>query len=119
MLNINNVAMAAAFSLVINCYFCLYKKWNISILLALPSILVVFASGTRKAVFMIIAGLFYFSNSETDIEKQECLGLMLRVVMAIFAMILFFCSYLSFGSSSRYYGTYGGIDCLIYRRGCD
>ena len=56
--NINNVAMAAAFSLVINCYFCLYKKWNISILLALPSILVVFASGTRKAVFMIIAGLF-------------------------------------------------------------
>ena len=34
----------------------------------------VFASGTRKAVFMIIAGLFTFSNSETDIEKQECLG---------------------------------------------
>lgn len=88
--NINNVAMAAAFSLVINCYFCLYKKWNISILLALPSILVVFASGTRKAVFMIIAGLFILVIVKQILRSKNAWGLMLRVVMAIFAMILFF-----------------------------
>ena len=88
--NINNVAMAAAFSLVINCYFYLYKKWNISILLALPSILVVFASGTRKAVFMIIAGLFILVIVKQILRSKNAWGLMLRVVMAIFAMILFF-----------------------------
>lgn len=88
--NINSVAISATFSLIINCYFSLYKKWDISIVFGLPSMLIVFASGTRKAVVMIIAGLFILVIMKQILKSKNTLGLMLRVVMAIFVMMLFF-----------------------------
>ena len=86
--NINNVAMAATFSLIINCYFGLYKKWDISILFSIPSMLIVFGSGTRKAIIMIVAGLFILVMMKQFLKGKNFFSLAFRFVMAIFIMVL-------------------------------
>lgn len=86
--NINNVAMAATFSIIINCYFVFYNKWDFSILFSLPALLVLFGSGTRKAVVMIIAGIFILVIMKQVLKGKNIFSLFFRVFIIIFVMIL-------------------------------
>ena len=54
--NINSVAMAAAMAVVINVHFWRKKVQRFSILFALPALLLVGASGTRKALVILLLG---------------------------------------------------------------
>lgn len=86
--NINNVAMAATFSIIINCYFIFYNKWDFSILFSLPALLILFGSGTRKAVVMIIAGIFILVIMKQILKGKNLFSLTFRVIRVIFIMIL-------------------------------
>ena len=86
--NINSVAMAATISLIINCYFGLYKKWDISIIFSLPSLLIVFGSGTRKALVTIIVGLFILLIMKQFLMGKNIFRLVSRIIMTLLAMTL-------------------------------
>lgn len=56
--NINSIAMLSAIGLVIVCYQWLYEGFLLSFLLGLPSIIIVAASGSRKALILALVGIF-------------------------------------------------------------
>ena len=57
LMNSNKLGMCAAYAIVINIYYILYRKIKITDILMIPSLVIIAASGSRKSILIIIAGL--------------------------------------------------------------
>ena len=56
LMNSNTLGMCAAYAVVVNIYYILYRKIKISDLLMIPSLVIIAASGSRKSIIIIVAG---------------------------------------------------------------
>ena len=56
--NVNTIAMLAATAIIINVYFYLFEKRSASLLLAIPGIMVIASTQSRKAYVMLVLGVF-------------------------------------------------------------
>lgn len=88
LMNGNSLGMCAAYSIVINIYYMLYKRLQISDLLIVPSIIIIAASGSRKSIIIVIMGtilllLIRSYNKERLIKNlfKGFLGIVAAVVL--------------------------------------
>ena len=82
-LNSNTLGMCASFAIIINLYLLLSKKiplWTMS--LAILGVVVVFASGSRKALLSLILGIFLYLMVRSFRKNQRTLPL-LRFLIAL------------------------------------
>ncbi len=86
----NAIGMTAAYAIVINLYFILYqKRFDLSSLCSLPSIFLILATGTRKAIIIIalgVVGLFVLKNWSRYAKHLS----VLRIIALIAVLVLLF-----------------------------
>lgn len=93
-LNSNTLGMCASFAIVINIYLVLSKKISLwSLALAVISIVVIAASGSRKALLALIAGvflLFLFRGLRKNQRNLPFLKFLIGLPIVIFIAYLIF-----------------------------
>ncbi len=57
--NVNNIGMLAATSIIIHVYFCIFEKFTKTIFLSIPSIFVIAATQSRKAIIELVLGVIF------------------------------------------------------------
>jgi O-antigen ligase len=67
--NINSIAMGAATSMIICIYYIIYKKQFPLILFLIPLLVLIFASGSRKALLMIFLGAIFLGMKRLSGRK--------------------------------------------------
>lgn len=88
--NINSVALVASTAIVINIYFFKKKIKRLSIVFALPAVLLVGASGSRKAMVLLLLGflLIFMLDTHSRSALIKILKIMLVVAVAWIAVRL-------------------------------
>ncbi len=90
--NINTIGIVAAFALVISLYEMLFRKWRlVTTLFCVPTLLVVAASGTRKALLMLMIGavlLLYYRFKDRNILKTVVRFALAGVVVLAFVSLV-------------------------------
>lgn len=84
--NINAVAMKCSLSIVIALYFFLYKKKLYPLAISSVSIIIIAASGSRKAFVMLVIGvvmLFLLKSSSKSLMKTMIKGVVLCLILFI------------------------------------
>lgn len=84
--NINAVAMKCALAIVVALYFLLYKKKLYPLAISTVSILIIAASGSRKAFVMLVIGvvmLFILKSSSKSMMKTMIKGAVLCLIIFI------------------------------------
>lgn len=85
-INANSLGMCTAYSLVINLYFIIYDRLKIRDLFMIPAFVVLAASGSRKAILIVIAGTFgVFVLKNTDYKRT--LRNIARVILISFVLV--------------------------------
>lgn len=85
-INANSLGMCTAYSLVINLYFIIYDQLKIRDLFMIPAFVVLAASGSRKAILIVIAGTFgVFVLKNTDYKRT--LRNIARVILISFVVV--------------------------------
>lgn len=85
-INANSLGMCTAYSLVINLYFIIYDRLKIRDLFMIPAFVVLAASGSRKAILIVIAGTFgVFVLKNTDYKRT--LRNIARVILISFVVV--------------------------------
>ena len=85
-INANSLGMCTAYSLVINLYFIIYDQLKIRDLFMIPAFVVLAASGSRKAILIVIAGIFgVFVLKNTDYKRT--LRNIARVILISFVVV--------------------------------
>ena len=87
--NINTIGMMSAISVLIVFFRLLNKKFSLTMLLAAPCVLMVIASGSRKAFSLILAGIMMLVILQAVKKSRSPGTALLKVVIAIvlFAII--------------------------------
>lgn len=88
-INANTVGMGAAFAILISVYLLLYEGFNIGLFFSIPAIIVLAASGSRKALLILVLGvigLFILKN----IDKKNVLLSFFRVLITLIVLIFLF-----------------------------
>lgn len=90
-LNANTIGMCAAYAITINVYFILYEKIRLTDILIIPAIIVLAASGSRKALLIALMGIFMlFILKNFDMKKFiKSLLKVFFVVLVLLILILF------------------------------
>ena len=73
LLNANTLGMCVSYSIVINIHYIIKENIKIRDLLIIPAILILIASGSRKAILIVVIGcfmLYYFNNYSKNIVKK-------------------------------------------------
>ncbi len=94
-LNANTMGMCAAYSIVLNVYFLIYKKMKFSVrgLLLLPALVILIASESRKAFVGVILGVFalvILKNLNNRNVLKSIGKTVLLVAVLILALVLLF-----------------------------
>lgn len=84
LLNVNTIGMTAAFACIIQAYYILDKKKSISILFAIPAIIIILATQSRKAFLLLIIGIF----SMFIVKNMNNRGLIKRVIRIVVVVIV-------------------------------
>lgn len=94
LININELGMCAAYSLLINLYYIVdTKKIGLSSILAIPAICILLASESRKAILIVGIGFFLFcvlrSQGRGNVVKKfiKGLGTFFGFSLLVFALI--------------------------------
>ena len=91
-LNANTLGMCVAYSLLINFYYLLYgKRFAISDLLIIPTLVILVATGSRKSIVILIGGvflLFIIKNYNNKRAIQSLANIVLIIVLL--SIITFF-----------------------------
>ncbi len=82
--NVNTIGMTAAFACIIQAYYILDKKKSISILFAIPAIIIILATQSRKAFLLLIIGIF----SMFIVKNMNNRGLIKRVIRIVVVVIV-------------------------------
>ena len=99
-INSNTLGMCAAYTLVINSYFILYGKRRLSDVLIVPAMIMIAASGSRKAFLIMIIGvsaLFLLKNFDNKNIRKILFRVFLFFVSLL--IILFFITRLNIFSN--------------------
>ena len=109
--NINLIGISAASSMLIACYY-LFKRNNVlDILFCIPSLLVVAASGSRKALVFLVIGIIVIS---TNMSKTKRGGIKSnKLLSAIFYCIFIIAIVYLFSKLSIFKGTMARMDGMI------
>lgn len=105
--NANSIGMVSAISCIIQFYYILKKKANISIVFVLPALLMVAASQSRKAVVMMLIGIMFLTMSGTD--KGDIFKKIARIIagMIVLVMMIYLLSYFDiFSGVVKRFATY-------------
>ena len=112
-LNANEIGICAGYSILICLYIVLYRGLNVvnvlAIVLAAISLLMLAASGSRKALIMVVGGvllLFIFRN----IDNKRILNSLAKIVMTFVALIIIG---LIISKTSLFEATFGRIETMI------
>ena len=84
MLNANIMGMCAAYSVVINIYYIIYESFKTRDLLMIPAMLLLIASGSRKAIVVVIAGLlglYALKNSSSRNKLSNILKVIIGIIV--------------------------------------
>jgi O-antigen ligase len=86
--NINAIAMLAAISLVITVFQCLYYKVSFSIIFSVPEIILIAASGSRKALLSVGIGIILIAMFRYKSENiiKTIFRYIVLVIIAIFVV---------------------------------
>ena len=88
LLNSNAIGMCAAYSIVINLYYIVYKKMTLRDVLMIPALIITIVSRSRKAIILIALGaigVYILKN----LKKKGFGVFLLKVLGGIVASILF------------------------------
>jgi len=86
--NINGLALVAAFSIVIDFYYGIYKKFTYRNLLMIPSIIFILASVSRKALVFVVLGIAFIVFAKIA-KKSIVKALVLLLVFAVIVVIAY------------------------------
>lgn len=89
LINANSLGICSAYSLLISLYYIIYDKTHLWNIVMIPSIIMLAASGSRKAILMVIGGtliLFTLKN----IDRRNVVRGMLRIVLAVLLILIVF-----------------------------
>lgn len=90
-INSNTLGMCTAYALVINVYYMLYGKKRISDVLIVPAVILIAASGSRKAFLIMLGGIFavfLVKNFDNKNLRKLLLGVFLFGVSCILILVL-------------------------------
>lgn len=91
LLNANTLGMCAAYAIVINFYFIIYDRIRIRDILMAPSLLIILASGSRKAFVIVAAGVFALLILRNMNRKDFAFSaLKIAVGVVVFIVLLYF-----------------------------
>lgn len=111
--NVNSIGIAVALSVVFAFYniFFVNKKFVISDILLIPSMMVIAATGSRKAIIVVILGVFLLVRKRFSGKNIIRNAISVMVVVFIFIIMLYYLSKLSIfsGISERLIGLLGLI----------
>ena len=98
--NVNSLAILGAQVIIINAYFFLFVKKDFSILMALPTLGIIGATQTRKALVMLIAGiaLLYLFKELKNTKGSIIPFIKLFIFFAVGIMVIYFLSQTPFFS---------------------
>ena len=80
-LNANTLGMCASYSVVINVHYFINRKFKLQDLAVLPAILLLLASGSRKAIIIVILGVFGLLLLK-NMNNRDILRTVLRIILA-------------------------------------
>ncbi|MDD6518595.1 MAG: O-antigen ligase family protein [Oribacterium sp.] len=86
-LNANTLGLCGAYSIVITAYFILYNGFKIWNLIAIPTMAVIAASGSRKALVVMVVGvvmIFILKNY----EDKNVINAFLKSIVTLIALVL-------------------------------
>lgn len=90
LININNIGMSASYSILICVYYIMNDRvrlWNI---LILPCLVMLAASGSRKAILIVVLGVLMIYVMK-NIDNKNALLSLLKIVIIIFVLgVVFF-----------------------------
>lgn len=86
--NINSIAMLSAIGLVVVCYQWLYEGFSLTFLLAVPSIVIVAASGSRKALVLAFIGILLIILLR--FSTKNILSNALKIIAVVIGALLVF-----------------------------
>lgn len=89
LINANSLGICSAYSLLISLYYIIYDKTHLWNIVMIPSIIMLAASGSRKAILMVIGGTFILFTLK-NIDKRNVVRGMLRIVLAVFLILIVF-----------------------------
>lgn len=79
-INSNTLGMCTAYTLVINFYFILYGKRRLIDFLVIPAIVIVAITGSRKALMIMVGGVFALLLLK-NLDKKNTLKVLVRVLI--------------------------------------
>ena len=89
--NINSIAMLASISLVLTVFRLFFYKFSLSIVFAIPEIILVASSGSRKALTIVAVGVvlvLLFRFSSKNILKTILRYIVIALICAVCALIV-------------------------------
>lgn len=90
-LNANTVGLCAAYSILINLYFMLYKRKSIFDIAIIPALIILASSGSRKALIaLVLGGLFLYCIKNIDNRKIINTIFRISIILVVVSIIGFF-----------------------------
>lgn len=86
-INSNTLGMMSAFAILINIYYILDRKIKWWTFFSVPSLIVLLASESRKAIFIIVAGVFVLFVLK-NIDEMDPINSILRVVGVVILLLV-------------------------------
>lgn len=112
-LNANILGMAAAFSMVIHFYFFIYNKSKMWwMLFIIPGIMVLLVTSSRKAIVVLIFGIFMILVLKNMDNKDKLKGLFKIIIVTILSVIFLFALAKRFSDTNVYIRMMGLISGL-------
>ena len=87
LLNANTLGMCAAYSIIINFHYAVYEEFRPKDVLMLPAIMIIAASGSRKAILIFVAGIFGVMALKSIKDKRSLMNIV-RVLFVIAFLLL-------------------------------
>lgn len=93
LINSNTLGMAAAMAIVINLYYILYDRVRIYSFFAIPSIIIIATSGSRKSLVLLVLGCFLILILK-NCDNKNFIKKLLKLIFAIIliGVVVFFAS---------------------------
>ena len=111
--NVNSICMFAATSVIIDVYLSLYGKARWSLLLAIPTVILIAFMQSRKALFMVLFAptlLYVYKNSDNLTKDiRPIMRIVLGFMVLGFVVVLFSDSSFFTGLANRMKSLYSGL----------
>ncbi len=120
--NVNSIALVCAYAIVITLYFSMTNGFSLTDLFCIPCIIMVVASGTRKAVVILAIGIVFLLIMTNKNQKKTMR--VIGIILILFVIIVFLSRFnLLSGISRRMEGIInlilgtGKVDSTTLKRG--